>query len=231
VIIACVSQNFLLNRGGFKNNQYFTLEGLGGVRPVSSGREGGSNSLSNLLFFTNAPLSGLFNKNVDLELLKDFATKSRHMSSKKSTININFSHYESLLSLVFRISNFTGVSVGLTSSASSKGINFLIRSLLFFLSVTTFLMLSLYVLTLFFYKLDVVIPESLNLNLVNITFILFSFTNFNLLSSKDFVDFLSLVTKANYNNLNESHSSLSIQQKYFLKHESTYFSDKKCSET
>jgi hypothetical protein len=119
----------------------------------------------------------------------------------------------------------------LTSSINLKGANFLVRSLLYLLFIITLLMLSLYVLTLFFYKLDIVIPQFLNFNLINITFIFFSLTNSNLLSSKDFVDFLSLVTKANYNNLNESHSSLSIQQKYFLKHESTYFTDKKCSET
>lgn len=231
VLITCISRNFLLNRGDFRYNPYYTLVATKSSNVTNFDKEVGVGPLSNLLFLTNAPISGLFNRNVGLNLLKDFTIKSKSKSFKEHAPSANFSQYESLISFVFRISSFTGIRTNLTTNVGGKSVFLLARFTLFCLLTLSSLAASLYVLILFFYRFDVILPGFINFNLINVTFLLFSITNANLISSKDFIDFLSLVMRANYNNLSESRSSLNVQQKYFLKHESTYFLDKKCSES
>lgn len=92
------------------------------------------------------------------------------------------------------------------------------------------LVFFLYFLILVFYKFGIVIPDPINLNLIGLTLLLFSITNSHLISNREFIDFILMVSRVEYNNLNEPKSPLDFQQKYFLKHESTYFTDKKCSE-
>jgi len=55
-------------------------------------------------------------------------------------------------------------------------------------------------------------------------------SNYGNIFEKNLIDFLIILNKINYNNLEGSYGSLNFQEKYFLKYENTYFQDKKCGE-
>jgi len=107
----------------------------------------------------------------------------------------------------------------------------ILRLLLLTLATILFIIFLSYFLVLVFYKFDLVLPNILNFNLIGVTIMLFSLTNSNLIGSKSFTDLISIITKVNYNNVEESQGYTDLQKKYFLKHESTYFLDKKCGES
>jgi hypothetical protein len=67
--------------------------------------------------------------------------------------------------------------------------------------------------------------------LVNITILLFSCINSGVALENLLSNFVILVAKVNYNNLDLIKTNLTVQEKYFSKYENTYFTDKKCGDT
>jgi hypothetical protein len=143
----------------------------------------------------------------------------------------NLPNYDPLFSLFFRITTRSKLSNVLSLSLGFNKLRTILISIFSVTTVGLILMLSIYLLVLVFYKSEIILPSFLNFGLIGTTVFLFSLLNSNLLTDKNFIDFLISLTQVNYNNIEESQGTLNLQEKYFLKHESTYFTDKKCSES
>jgi hypothetical protein len=88
-----------------------------------------------------------------------------------------------------------------------------------------------YLLILIFYKYNLILPNFINFNLINLTTLIFSITTSGIILEKNLIEFLINLNRVNYNNINFNQNELKFQEKYFSKYEGTYFSDKKCSES
>jgi hypothetical protein len=230
VVVSCFSQNLLFSTNNFQLNPYFTLSEVQTPHAVSLKAASKITSLTGSILHTGAPLLGLFKKSVPLDFLKSLTEGLGSGFRAQGLLNPNFSQYESLFSLTFNVNSLSGADAILQANKKpSRGVT-LIKSLFILTATIISLFLLLYFLILIFYKLGMVIPRFINFDLIGLTLLLFSITNSHLLLSKEFVDFILMVSKAEYNSLNEPGHPLYFQQKYFLKHESTYFLDKKCSE-
>lgn len=144
---------------------------------------------------------------------------------------MDFYKYDLIFSYFTGFSNLLYTNPQPNPSTKSNRIYQILRLSLVLLSTVLSIVLLSYFLVLVFYKFDLVLPNILNFNLIGTTIMLFSLTNSNLIGGKSFTDLISLITKVNYNNVEESQGYIDLQKKYFLKHESTYFLDKKCTES
>jgi hypothetical protein len=102
-------------------------------------------------------------------------------------------------------------------------IGLLIISIVLIFSIT-------YLLVIIFYKYNLLLPNFLNFNLIGFTIFIFSIVVPNNLLEGLLIDFIILLNKINYNNLEYTQNLLKFQEKYFSKFEGTYFQDKKCGE-
>jgi hypothetical protein len=172
-------------------------------------------------------LFGLFRENSSMPNTKDNHPLSRSASHFFPT---DFSKYDLVLSYLISFGGLFYTNPRFNLSIRVGRIYPILRLFLTFILVVLSVILLSYLLVLVFYRFDIVLPNILNFNLISTTVVLFSLTNSNLIGSKSFTDLLSIITKVNYNNIEESQGYADLQKKYFLKHESTYFLDKKCSE-
>jgi len=151
--------------------------------------------------------------------------------NKINSFFLVFPQYESFFVSIFRVK--TSIKTHLQFNPFFKIKELIVKLTHFnsFLKLILMLFLVSYAAIVFFYKCGAVIPNFLNINLINLTIILFAISNSNSILEKNFIDLMVFINKVNYNNLENIYGRLNFQEKYFLKYESTYFTDKKCSES
>jgi hypothetical protein len=125
--------------------------------------------------------------------------------------------YDQIFSYLTSFSNLLYTSSLPNLSTQPNRLYQILRLLLILLSTILFIIFLSYFLVLVFYRFDLVLPNVLNFNLIGTTIMLFSLTNSNLIGSKSFTDLISVITKVNYNNVEESGGYTDLQKKIFLK--------------
>jgi hypothetical protein len=153
--------------------------------------------------------------------------------SVKNSLNFNQISNESYSDGLLRVTGITKSSAS-TTNVFTKVNNSLIKNLFsifgLIFGIFGFGLVVLYILILISYKCEFILPSVLTLTITNVTVLLFSFYNSNLAIETSLLNFASSLIKVNYNNLEVGSTPLKVQEKYFSKYESTYFTDKKCSD-
>lgn len=93
------------------------------------------------------------------------------------------------------------------------------------------LVLFLYIFVIISYECSAVVPSIINFDLVGTSVFFFSLLSAEVLTESSLVHFLGLLARSSYNNPDNVVGGVKIQEKYFLKHESDFFSDKKFSDS
>jgi len=168
------------------------------------------------------------------DFLQNIKSYSNILFCKKvNKINLFFNnlvYYETLYINLFKIKTYFKLKLKLKPLLNNNILKLISPTLVYTISVLLITWVILYIVIIIFYNYNLLLPNFINLNLVNLTILFFIISNSGNILDKGFTDFLVILNKINYNNLEYSYGSLNFQEKYFLKYENTYFLDKKCGD-
>jgi hypothetical protein len=227
-----INPNFFYNYGGVRP---YTLASFSGVfcegTNLNFSKVTNSFNLFNQVLLTiNFLFFGLYKRN----FLQNIKSYNNILFTKKiNKLNFffnSFCYYETLFISLFKVKTHFQSTVKLKLSLNNNIFKLILQIITYATSIILITFFILYAIIIIFYNYSLFLPNFINFNLVNLTILFFIILNSNSIVDKGFIDFLVLLNKVNYNNLESSYGSLNFQEKYFLKYENTYFMDKKCSD-